>query len=110
MKLPHADKAVIAKSKIVDYLLSLSHPYGRTKAGFFIRHGFSATDWRQFESALKRHLVEHEVTKSIQTTFGIKYIVEGPLNTPNGANPAIRSVWFVETGDEVPQLVTAYPV
>ncbi len=110
MKLPHTDKAVVAKSKIVDYLLSLSHPYGRTKADFFIRHGFSATEWQRFESALKRHAIEHEVAESIQTTFGIKYIVEGSLNTPSGANPAIRSVWFVETGEEIPQLVTAYPL
>ncbi|MEK7815791.1 MAG: DUF6883 domain-containing protein [Pseudomonadota bacterium] len=110
MKLPHADRAVVAKSKIVDYLLSLSHPYGRTKAGFFIRHGFSASGWKQFESALKRHATEHEVTESIQTTFGVKYIVEGSLKTPGGANPTIRSVWFVEVGEEIPQLVTAYPL
>ena len=110
MKLPHADKAVVAKSKIVDYLLSLSHPYGRTKAGFFIRHGFSASDWKQLESALKYHAIEHEVAEPIQTTFGIKYIVEGSLNTPGGAHPTIRSIWFVETGEETPQLVTAYPL
>ena len=40
MKLPHAGEASVAKSKIADYLLSLLHPYGRTKARFFIQHGF----------------------------------------------------------------------
>ena len=110
MKLPHAGEAIVAKSKIADYPLSLSHPYGRTKASFFIQHGFSATDWQRFETALKRHATEHEVTESIQTPFGVKYIVDGPLFTLAGANPIIRSIWFVEIGEEAPRLVTAYPL
>jgi hypothetical protein len=29
---------------------------------------------------------------------------------PDGRTPTIRSVWFIETGEEVPRFVTAYPL
>jgi hypothetical protein len=35
MKLPEAQRAVIAPAKIRDYLFSTSHPVGRFKAPFF---------------------------------------------------------------------------
>ncbi len=110
MKLPHPDKAVIAQSKIVDYLLSLTHPYGRSKARFFIQCGFSSEDWPKLEKALRKHPIEHDVRERIKTPFGVKFIVEGPLNTPKGKTANLRSIWFIETGEEIPQFVTAYPL
>lgn len=41
MTLPNADKAQIDRQKIVNYLLSASHPDGASKAEFFTRFGFS---------------------------------------------------------------------
>jgi hypothetical protein len=40
MMLPDRDRAHVDRSKITEYLLSLSHPDGRTKAAFFMRFGF----------------------------------------------------------------------
>ena len=49
MLLPNAERALIDRAKIRDYLLSLHHPVGRFKARFFTSLGF--TDWKaQFES------------------------------------------------------------
>lgn len=45
----------------------------------------------------------------METDYGIKYTVEGPLSAPDGRIPRLRAVWFVTTGDAVPRLVTAYP-
>jgi hypothetical protein len=40
MKLPNADKLVIEREKIVDYLLNPTHRFGGSKARFFDRFGF----------------------------------------------------------------------
>jgi hypothetical protein len=40
MMLPKGDGAYVDRTKIIDYLLSLSHPDGRSKAEFFRRFGF----------------------------------------------------------------------
>ena len=42
MKLPYAAKARVERKKIVEYLLSFSHPDGSSKAEFFSRFGFFA--------------------------------------------------------------------
>jgi len=55
MKLPNFDKAVVPKSKIVDYLLSFQHRDGRGKAAFFAGYGFSAENWQDLAAGLLRH-------------------------------------------------------
>ena len=55
MKLPHASKARVERTKVVEYLLSSSHPDGSAKARFFIRFGFSSEKWKIFAQALRKH-------------------------------------------------------
>lgn len=110
MRLPNAERAVIAKPKITDYLLSFTHPYGRSKAKFFAQLGFSAANWRELEAALKRLAADCDVTTTSATPYGTKYIVDGRLNAPRNASAMIRAVWFIESGEDVPQFVTAYPL
>jgi hypothetical protein len=52
MKLPEAQRAVIAATKIRDYLLSTSHPVGRFKAPFFVSLGYTIADWQRLEQDL----------------------------------------------------------
>jgi hypothetical protein len=47
MVLPLAENAFVDQSKIVDYLLSMTHPDGQAKARFFIAFGFHPSQWRQ---------------------------------------------------------------
>jgi len=61
-------------------------------------------------NALRRHAAENEVVKTEQTPFGTRYVVEGPLSTPNGRSVNVRVVWFVEHAETIPRLVTAYPL
>jgi hypothetical protein len=42
--------------------------------------------------------------------FGRRYIVDGALAAPDGRRPRVRMIWFIETGEDVPHLVTAYPL
>jgi hypothetical protein len=38
------------------------------------------------------------------------YTIEGVLETPDGRNPYVRTVWTVEIGSDAPRFVTAYPL
>jgi hypothetical protein len=108
-KLPHCEEARVEQRKIVDYLLSGSHPGGRAKAGFFRRFGFRVEDWRALERALRHHAQSAEILSRIETPFGTKYTLEGPFPAADGRVPWVRTVWFVAAGDSVPRLVTAFP-
>jgi hypothetical protein len=108
--LPDGYLAVVDAQKITSYLLSGNHPAGRAKATFFRRFGFRLRSWRRLRDALVDHAHAAEIITVTETEFGRKFIVEGPLASPDGRNPTIRSVWFVAIGDRAPRLVTAYPV
>ena len=61
--------------------------------------------------ALKQHASDHEITKvEERPPFGIHYVIEGTLHTPDSRNPAVRVVWIIDDGDDVPRLVSAYPL
>jgi hypothetical protein len=53
--LPNASRAVVPEAKITRYLLSETHPAGRSKARFFTAHGFSPAQWEVLATALPDH-------------------------------------------------------
>jgi hypothetical protein len=110
MKLPNYERAVVPQAKITDYLLSFAHRDGRSKAEFFTRFGFSSSAWKALASALTHHAADNEVAKIEDSRFGNRYIIEGIISAPDGRAPTIRSVWFIETGEDIPRFVTAYPL
>lgn len=110
MKLPAANKLVVEREKIVDYLLNPVHRFGASKARFFTHFGFRMAAWEELAEALREHGRTHEVTKTRETGFGPRYEVEGKLNCPNGRHPRVRSVWQLDKGAVAPRLLTAYPL
>lgn len=110
MKLPHAEQAAIPQRKVTEYLLSRTHPDGRHKAAYFASFGFTLDTWETLADALRRHAAEHDVVETEATSFGTSYTVEGGLQAPDGRTPQVRVIWFVETGETIPRLVTAYPL
>ena len=110
MKLPNLEHAIIPEHKIIGYLLSLSHRDGRGKAVFFLRFGFSSDAWQGMAEALQQHAVENPGVRIEDSPFGQRYVVERPITAPDGRRPIIRVIWFVEAGEEIPKLVTAYPL
>ncbi len=108
MKIPNLDKAEVSRAKVSDYLLSLTHAEGGGKAGFFTQFGFSPGAWAELTQALLRHAAEHDIAKTEDSPYGLRYIVEGALHSPDGRMPIVRSVWFVEADGDVPRFVTAY--
>jgi hypothetical protein len=110
MKLPNAEKLVVEREKIVDYLLNPAHRYGASKARFFTDFGFRLEAWERLAEALREHGRTHEVARVSETGFGPRYAVEGELNTPGGRRPRLRTVWQMDKGAVAPRLISAYPL
>lgn len=110
MKLPGCDVATIPKDKIVGYLLSTTHRAGKSKAAFFEKHGFTVEDWRALEHALREHAARNPLSRTEETAYGARYVVDGPLSAPDGAALNVRSVWFINKGTTVPRFATAHPL
>ena len=109
MKLPNAELAFVERQKIVEYLLNREHPDNGGKADFFIDLGFSAEAWETLAQALQRLAVSFPVTRSMESSHGKKYIVEGEIESPIGKPATVRTVWIVDNGETIARLVTAYP-
>ncbi len=110
MKLPHAEQAIVEREKIVDYLLCPTHRYGVSKARFFLDFGFRLDEWEKLADALHEHGRSQTVAKTKQTPFGPRYELDGELNSPDGRNPRIRTVWQLDDGQTAPRLITAHPL
>lgn len=110
MKLPNYKNAVVSQTKITGYLLSIKHRDGRSKAEFFTKLSFSYDTWEELVKALLQHAADNDVAKIEDSPFGSRYIIEGVLFSPGGRSAIIRSVWFIETGEDIPRFVTAYPL
>ena len=110
MRLPHLDKLIVEREKIVEYLLNPRHPYGAGKARFFRRHGFNLADWELLARTLRDHGRENQVTRTADTGFGPRYEVEGEIKAPDGRRPRVRTIWQFDRGQIAPRLITAYPL
>jgi hypothetical protein len=106
--LPFADRTRIDEAKVVDYLLNPAKSRG--KAEFFLRFGFSAGDWRILAEALTAHGRGGRVSAIVESDYGSRYSIDGPLLTPAGRQPMVRTVWIVERGADHPRLITAHPL
>jgi hypothetical protein len=110
MQLPQIDEAYVPEAKLSDYLLAADRPSGRSKALFFNSLGFRKEQPEVLRRALLQHATSNAVSSVVQTSFGVKYLVDGRISGPTGTAAAIRSVWFVENGERSPRFVTAYPL
>ncbi|NBV14538.1 MAG: hypothetical protein EBS07_10790 [Sphingobacteriia bacterium] len=110
MKIPNNNLSFVADNKITDYLLSDIHQIGKHKAAFFKGFGFDIEGIKIFKGSQIQHSFEREIEKEVATEYGIKYELKCEIKTPDKRNPCIVTVWIVETGKQVPKLVTAYPV
>lgn len=109
MRLPNAERAIVLAVKLESYLLPPAHPRGRGKALFFLSFGFRMSRPSVLERALLKHVLDHDVARTIETPHGVKYEIEGPMPAPDGRAPVVRSVWIIDTDGEQPRFVTAIP-
>ena len=107
---PRLTMRSLRRTKSQVNLLLTEHPFGRFKAQFFMKFGFRLDAWMEMQAPLLRHVRENRVVDCEVTEFGTKYVVEGPLVSPDRRNPGVRTVWVIEMGEKRPRFVTAYPL
>lgn len=109
MQLPNGLQAYIPPQKLSAYLLSETHAVGKAKAKFFRALGFNETNISLLEQGLLTIAHGATVQDIVASPHGTKYVLEGVLETPGGTSPRICTIWILETGEEHPRFVTAYP-
>jgi hypothetical protein len=98
MKLPNRENVYIPPSKLKEYLLSETHPIGRSKARFFHAIGFDETNVNVLEQGLIKMAYSQDVKEVVSSMHGTKYIIEGILKSPIGNPIQIRTVWIIDKG------------
>lgn len=109
MQLPNQENAFINPTKLTGYLLSETHSVGKSKAKFFRDLGFNEDNVDILEQELLKVARSQEVTETISTEHGSKYVMVGTINTPSGRTVNILTVWIIDIGKENPRFVTARP-
>jgi hypothetical protein len=109
MKLPNADGAIIAEDKLCAYLLNVAHRRGGSKAKMLLSMGYTAEAWQRLEADIRLSHLPAEVVRQVDTEYGKRYEIVGPLPGVGGRPAVFRSVWQVDTGTDYPRLLTMYP-
>ena len=84
MKIPNAQAAYVERSKLTEYLLSTTHPIGRSKAVFLRTLGFADDSVGGLEQGLVAIAKTEEVVDVERSEYGMKYTIDGPMDTPGG--------------------------
>ncbi|MBI4825052.1 MAG: hypothetical protein HY807_01330 [Nitrospirae bacterium] len=110
MKLPDKENAYVPLSKLLNYLLSETHPIGKSKSKYLRSFGFNETNINLLKYQLTAIAQSEEVKEGISSPHGVKYIIDGFIKTPEGSSINMRTVWIIDKGKTHPRFVTAYPV
>lgn len=108
-RLPSAERAIVDGTKITEYLLNAAHPDNGGQARFFLSLGFSTASPMLLASRAQVAGDWRGVVQVSTSTHGTKYVVDGQIESPDGRRRAVRTVWIIDAGQELPRLVTAYP-
>ncbi len=110
MKLPNSKNAYISSSKLLDYLLSQTHPIGKTKARYLRSVGFNESNIDSLRQSLINLSQTEEIKEAIASPHGVKYLIDGSIQTPVGTYIKLRTIWIIDSGQDYPRFVTAYPL
>lgn len=109
MRLPNADRAVIAAEKLRDYLLNVAHRRGGSKARLLISLGYHPRRWQRLKADLRVQHLTAEVSEVVTAAYGTQYVIVAPLAGPSGRPVTFRSVWQIDMGTDIPRFITMYP-
>ena len=90
------------------YLLSPASSKSRSRSRFFTAFGFRTDEPQRLIDAIHRHPETGLVTRLPDDAFGQRWNVVGPIITPDGRNPVIRTGWIKDTAGRA-RFVTAIP-
>ncbi len=109
MPIPDAESAFVPPEKVSKYLLDPTHPIGGAKARWFLSLGYETDNPDRLATDLLEVVHDSSDFEMEETLFGVKYVVRGQLETPNGDLASVVTVWITEIAVSSPRLVTAYP-
>jgi hypothetical protein len=109
VRVPNAERAIIASEKLTGYLLNLSHRRGAAKARLLLNFGYRSDNPQALEADLRTQHLSLDVTDTSTNAYGVVYEIEGSITTPSGRAVRFCSVWQIDTGADVPRFITMYP-
>ena len=109
MRLPDHEDAYVSREKVTDYLLSETHPIGRSEARVLRQSGYNESSIDDLMNGLLEIAHSQEVVEVVSSLHGTKYVMDGDLQSPEGGRIRLRTVWIVDAGHRRPRFVTAYP-
>ena len=71
MAFPDAEKSIVTKEKLCDYLLNPAHPVGGTKAAWFASVGYTRQNWEELRDDLLTIATSCENFIAKPSTYGI---------------------------------------
>lgn len=108
MLLPAGEQAIVDDGKLLDYVLSSTHPIGRHHAELFERLlGITGANYQLLKEQLLRAAATVDVEAGQPSQFGqkfqMRFAVRGPLGTR-----LVLAVWMLDEGQAFPRLITCY--
>jgi hypothetical protein len=71
--------------------------------------GFTPARPEELAAALLAHSKTARLERIVDAApYGTKYVISGPMQTPAGRVPIVKSVWIIQDGQQ-PRFVTAMP-
>jgi hypothetical protein len=108
MKLPHAERAVVAIGKLLDYSLNPLHDVGKHKAHVFqAALGLTSDNAEWLRERVLQAATDEEAISGPPSPFGNKYLID--FEMVHGKYRAIvRTAWIIEYGTDFPRLTSCY--
>lgn len=107
--LPNYERAEILRSKIEGYALNPANDEGKHKARVFKSAlGFDQSNWELLRQRILDGLPYHEAKPEEASQWGDSYVVDLPLEGPNGNIAEVRTIWLFRPGIDFPRLITVY--
>jgi hypothetical protein len=100
----------IAEEKLTKFLLNFDSGDGRSRAKFLREFGFETENRAELARALILHGQTAEVARDEPNEWGRRIHVEGPMWSPVGIEPNVRTVWQLRRGQTVAWFVTLKPL
>ena len=106
MLLPNAEKALVDISKLRDYCLNPNHEVGKHKARVFSAAlNLGLLDAEILRTVLLNAVKTHDAVPGNLDEYGQRYQVDFEFEHAR-KTAKLRSVWIVDTGTEIPRLLT----
>lgn len=106
MLLPNAENAVIDIGKLLDYCLNPNHEVGKHKARVFASAlGLTSRDATILREALLEAAKTQEAALGNLNEYGQRYLIDFQFEHA-GKSAKLRGVWIIDTGSEIPRLIS----